>query len=77
MISVKGLTIDVYKVAVDWLHARKCKQRLGSMLRDPRFEFGRTIQKLAEGIGADQETTRRWLVDIGAGPRRPKRSCGP
>ena len=66
--AAQGTVRGMFKAFSDWWHAGKCKKRLKKMLKDPRFEFGRTIQRLADGIGADQQTTRRWLVDIGARP---------
>jgi hypothetical protein len=61
--TVKGF----FKSISDWWHERHCKQCLREMLMDPRFEF-RTMQRLADRIGMDNEKTRRLLVAIGARP---------
>lgn len=51
-----------------WFRRRRRKRRLLSMLKDERWEFGRTLGRLADGIGADHATTKDLLVDIGARP---------
>ena len=52
----------------DWRHDEACKKRLKDMLSNPRFGFGRRIEQLEAGIGADRETTKRLLLAIGARP---------
>ena len=66
--AARGSVLAVCKSIGDWLHNRKRKERLRAMLKDVQFEFGRTIGQLAAGIGADHETTRRLLIDVGARP---------
>jgi hypothetical protein len=63
-----GCVSAVIKSFGDWRLKAKRKQRLRDMLTDPRFGFGRTIGRLAAGIGADVETTQGLLVEIGARP---------
>lgn len=47
---------------------RKRKCRLQRMLSDPKWDW-RSLTWLSASIGADQETTKRLLMKMGARPR--------
>lgn len=50
-----------------WWHSRRQQRKLREMLADSRFPKGfRSTKQLMDGIGADEETTKRLLLAIGA-----------
>ena len=65
---VRGVVSSVASLFKDRKHDDTRKARLRAMLGDPRFKFGRNLPQLAAGIGADPETTKRLLLEIGARP---------
>jgi hypothetical protein len=66
--AVKGLVLGVARLFGDSQHDERCKERLRAMLTNEGFQFGRTIDVLAAGIGEDVKTTKRLLLAIGARP---------
>jgi hypothetical protein len=68
--TIRGLADPILKVWDRWAAGhtdRKRKERLTEMLSDPRFEF-RRLSALTDAIGADEDTAKRLLVEIGARP---------
>lgn len=63
-----GDTIEgAVKVCTTWVHERRQRARLKTMLNDKRFQKGfRSTQQLADGIGADRTTAERLLLTLGA-----------
>ena len=65
--AVKGFVTAVASIFKDNRHDDKRMQRLKAMLSNPRYEF-RTLPQLSASIGADDPTTKRLLLEIGARP---------
>jgi hypothetical protein len=68
--SIRRLADPILRVWDRWAAGhtdRKRKARLKAMLSDPRFEF-RRLSALSDAIGADEDTAKRLLVEIGARP---------
>ena len=65
---VRGVVSSVASLFKDKKQDETRKKNLRSMLGDPRFKFGRTMPQLSARIRADEETTVRLLLEIGARP---------
>jgi hypothetical protein len=66
--STAGVVTGLFTAARNYLHSLRQKRRLKAMLKDNRFDFGRTLGQLAKNIGEVPETTKRLLIEIGARP---------
>ena len=70
---LKVVAENAWKVWDRWTGGsvdRQRKARLKEMLSDERFEF-RKLSTLMEAVAADEATTKRLLIEIGARPSEP------
>lgn len=72
ILQVAGqICIKAYDQRKSNIHEEKQKEMLIEMLSDKKFEW-RNFETLSRVIGADDETTRRLLIEAGArGDQRP------
>lgn len=65
--ALPDFVLKIWDRCMAALTDRKRRKRLREMLSDPRFEF-RDLATLRNAIGADEDTTKRLLFEIGARP---------
>ena len=66
MIAFKAVMKSFTETAGGVLNTRRDKHTLETLLKDPRWPSGRSINALAHAIGRDEPTTRRLLNELGA-----------